>query len=125
MRHTQNLGIFRTLPNIVISDIFRHIHVLFRHIQPYGVIQNFAIFRVLACLWTKAYLELRLFSHIQTYSIMLVIIRLLTYVSYNQIFHFNLKYFKSNPRSCSVRKGFALRNFSKFTGKQLYQSLFF
>ena len=31
---------------------------------------------------------------------------------------------RSNHRRCSVRKG-VLRNFTKFTGKHLYQSLFF
>ena len=31
---------------------------------------------------------------------------------------------RSNHRRCSIRKG-VLRNFSKFTGKQLCQSLYF
>ena len=33
-------------------------------------------------------------------------------------------FFRSNHRSRSIRKG-VLRNFTKFTGKHLYQSLFF
>ena len=37
---------------------------------------------------------------------------------------FRLVTFKSSHRMCSVRKGF-LRNFTKFTGKHLCQSLFF
>ena len=49
MRHIQNAGIFRTLPIIENSDMFRHIHILFRHIQPYcGIFRtlyNFCIFR--------------------------------------------------------------------------------
>ena len=32
--------------------------------------------------------------------------------------------FRSNYKGCSVKKG-VLRNFTKFTGKQLYQSLSF
>ena len=36
----------------------------------------------------------------------------------------NLKCFRSSHQRCSVRKG-VLRNFAKFTGKQLCQSLFF
>ena len=39
---SQNPNIFRNLSIIVNSDIFRHIHVLFRHIQPY-----YGIFRIL------------------------------------------------------------------------------
>ena len=35
-----------------------------------------------------------------------------------------LRLIRSRHRRCSVRKG-VLRNFAKFTGKQLYQSLFF
>ena len=42
MRHIQNTDVFRTLSTIVNSDIFRHIHVLFRHIQQYC-----GIFRIL------------------------------------------------------------------------------
>ena len=38
--------------------------------------------------------------------------------------HYILLIFSSSHRRCSVRKG-VLRNFSKFTGKQLYQSLYF
>ena len=37
---------------------------------------------------------------------------------------YNFPYFRSSHWMCSVRKG-ALRNFSKFTGKHLWQSLFF
>ena len=40
----------------------------------------------------------------------------------NIIFRFIV--FRSSHRRCSVRKG-VLRNFTKFTGKHLYQSLFF
>ena len=36
----------------------------------------------------------------------------------------NFPSFSSNHRRCSFRKG-ALRNFAKFTGKHLWQSLFF
>ena len=37
---------------------------------------------------------------------------------------YNFPYFRSSHWMCSVRKGI-LRNFSKFTGKHLWQSLFF
>ena len=36
----------------------------------------------------------------------------------------NRAFYRSSHRRCSVRKG-SLRNFAKFTGKHLYQSLFF
>ena len=38
--------------------------------------------------------------------------------------HYILLIFRSSYRRCSVRKG-VLKNFSKFTGKQMYQSLYF
>ena len=38
--------------------------------------------------------------------------------------HYILLILRSSHRRCSVRKG-VIRNFSKFTGKQLYQSLYF
>ena len=38
--------------------------------------------------------------------------------------HYILLIFRSSHWRCSVRKG-VIRNFSKFTGKQLYQSLYF
>ena len=59
--------IFRTLSISVNSDTFRHIHVLFRHIEPYCgtfrslcdfYIQNPAIFRILEYLEPKTYSEL-------------------------------------------------------------------
>ena len=36
----------------------------------------------------------------------------------------NLAYFRSSHQRCSIKKGI-LRNFTKFTGKHLCQSLFF
>ena len=51
MRHIQNPGLFRTLSFIINSDIFSHIHVLFKHIQPYcgifGTLCNSCIFKTL------------------------------------------------------------------------------
>ena len=46
MRHFRNPDIFRTLSFIIISEISRHIHVLFRYIQPY-----FDIFRTKCNSW--------------------------------------------------------------------------
>ena len=39
----------------------------------------------------------------------------------DEIFHFHI--FRSSHERCSLRKG-VLRNFTKFTGKHLHQSLF-
>ena len=69
--HIQNYGIFRNISIIVNLDTFSHIPILFKHIQPYYRIQNFAIFRVLACLEPATYSEPCLFNHIQAYSIMI------------------------------------------------------
>ena len=107
--------IYRTLYIIVNSDIFRHIHVLFRHVQSYyGILRtlcNSFIFRTLpyseswyrtqdifrTC-WRAilAYsercvtlAESCLFRHIQSYSIMILVITLTFF------FHVNLKYFST------------------------------
>ena len=40
------------------------------------------------------------------------------------IFFFEALIFRSSHRRCSIKKG-VLRNFAKFTGKHLFQSLFF
>ena len=52
----------KTLFIIVNSDIFRHVHVLFRRIQPYwgllGTLCNSCIFRTLAYLGPEIYSEL-------------------------------------------------------------------
>ena len=53
----------------------------------------------------------------------------LTYKSYKFLFESlkkkaKKKYYRSSHQRCSVKKG-VLRNFAKFTGKHLYQSLFF
>ena len=39
------------------------------------------------------------------------------------LIHFNTQRYRSRHRRCSLRKG-VLRNFAKFTGKHLCQSLF-
>ena len=53
-RHIQKYGIFRILSVILNSDIFRPIHVLFGHIQPYcgifGTLRDSCIFTILAYL---------------------------------------------------------------------------
>ena len=43
---------------------------------------------------------------------------------FSKKFSYFLRLFRSSHRRCSVRKG-VLRNFAKFTGKHLHQSLFF
>ena len=70
LRYFHKLSISRNLSIIINSDIFRHIHILFRHILPYCGIQNFIIFRVLTCSGPEAYPEPCLFRHIKVYSIM-------------------------------------------------------
>ena len=48
----------------------------------------------------------------------------LQWMHVNQLPTFSLKILKSSHQRCSVKKG-VLRNFAKFTGKPLCQSLFF
>ena len=48
----------------------------------------------------------------------------LQWIHVNQLPTFSLKILKSSHQRCSVKKG-VLRNFAKFTGKHLCQSLFF
>ena len=147
MRDIQSPSISRTLSFIVNSDISRHIHVLFRHIELYfgifrslsnsyifrtlpyskswniwnvrynqnpfttcfGIfrklcnprilrshhLQNFAIFRILACLGLQTYSESCLYRHIQSYSVTIMIIKLTFFFLQS-----NLKTFQQNLKGC-------------------------
>ena len=84
--------IFRTLPRHIAA--YTECYVTFVCWEPYHL-QTFAIFRILGYLGPVAYSEFCLlgtFRHIQTYSIMIVIITLTFF------FHFNLTYFSMKSK---------------------------